>query len=86
MKTTVFAIFLLISAASAQEATEEAIILNEELQFLEDQSTKTGPMLTSRMELESRPRDIQVDSLEKRYFGEESDRISIQTSAIKKRR
>lgn len=72
----------------AQDESEEAIILNQELQFLED-SAKTvsvGARVDTTPQVKPRMRAVKVDSLEKQYFGEESDdRISTGAAAPKRR-
>jgi hypothetical protein len=74
------------SLALAQSAEEEAIILNQELQFLED-SVKNVETVSLRADRESQfKRALNEPTLEKRYFGEDvqEDVISTRTSGLKR--
>lgn len=79
---------LLSTAALAQDASEEAIILNQELQFLEEAannvsiSTVTAENRTQQEDA----RPINTDSLERQYFGDDSDNVSTRAAAPTKRR
>ena len=70
----------------AQNATEEAIILNQELQFLEDSANNVNLTTTSNQTLQERANPINTQSLEKEYFGEElEDGIKTKAAAPKRR-
>jgi hypothetical protein len=87
MKTfLVLAFSLWMSLAFAQTAQEEAIILNQELQFLED-SVKNVEMVSFRTDQKSGvEKALNEPTIEKRYFGEEieEDVISTRTSGLKR--
>lgn len=75
----------LTSAIFAQDAAEEALILNQELQFLEE---SIKPIQVSTLEgsnLPSKSRSGEKPSLEKIYFGDDSDSISSRTAAPKRK-
>ena len=71
----------------AQTAQEEAIILNQELQFLEDSISNTQAMSINTTNTDAdRNRAINEDSLERTYFEEtEEDSISTRTASPKRR-
>lgn len=77
-----------MGAFAQTTAAEEAIILNQELQFLEDsvnniQSVSTN---TSSDTIEARDRAINNESLERTYFGEAEEDVVNTRSAGQKRR
>ncbi len=78
--------FLFFASAYAQDTSQEAIILNQEMQFLEDSvsnNTLRNAEVTEAPAPESRNR---MDSLERTYFGESSeDSVTTQTAAPKRR-
>lgn len=76
-----------IYAQTERTATEEAIILNQELQFLEDSVNNVQAVSVNTTEAaESRDRAINNESLERTYFGEtEEDVVNTRTSAPQKR-
>jgi hypothetical protein len=85
-KILLLASILLLNQAWAQEAEEEAIILNQEMKFLEE-SAQSAPIISA-----TRPKNqnnavsaINEDSLERKYFGSEQDTISNKTAAPKRR-
>lgn len=89
-KILILALATLSAAAFAQSqrtAAEEAIILNQELQFLEDSVNNVQAVSVNTADsTESRDRAINSDSLERTYFGEtEEDVINTRTSAPQKR-
>ncbi len=77
--------------AGLQDASEEAIILNQELQFLEDSAnnvaveTRTDTTST-RIAAPERARAVESESLEAKYFGEETDETIRTRAAAPKRR
>lgn len=78
---------LITGGAFAQTATEEAIILNQELQFLEDSVNNVQAISINTDSTASRQRALNEPSLERTYFGEEieEDTVSTQTAAPKRR-
>lgn len=81
----ILALSVLTFGAIAQTATEEAIILNQELQFLED-SINNVQSVSINTNTEKQ-RALNEPSLERTYFGEdlEEDTVSTQTAAPKRR-
>jgi hypothetical protein len=85
-------IFILALTAAAitafgQSEAEEAIILNQELQFLEE-SVRTVETVTVRARDEDRRnRALNEPTLERRYFGEaiEEDVVSTRTAGQRRR-
>lgn len=77
---------LLVSTAGfAQEAQEEALILNQELQFLEDTVRPTQITSLEGSDLAPRARTPgETQSLERIYFGDETDNISSRMAAPKR--
>jgi hypothetical protein len=86
MKTTFIAFFLLAGTAVAQEALEEAMILNQEIQFLEERAASARPVTAIKEERAARGHDVNVQSLEEKYFGDDSDNVSVKTSGPRRRR
>lgn len=76
---------LVTPAAWAQDSSEEAIILNQELQFLEETANSISISAAPEVSPQQRARPIQSQSLEERYFGEGSD-DTIQTRTAAPRR
>lgn len=81
--------FLLVAASAwAVDSAEEALILNQEMQFLED-TAKNGPIISTIDPLQdnSTPtRAINDDSLERQYFGSDEDTVKTKTAAPKRTR
>jgi hypothetical protein len=78
---------LLSFGAFAQSAAEEAIILNQELQFLEDSvSNIQSVSLNTKGNNEATNRALNTKSLERTYFGETSEDSVNTRSAGPKRR
>jgi hypothetical protein len=86
-KILILAMAAVTTAAFAQSAAEEAIILNQELQFLEDSVNNVQSMsLNTKDAALATDRAINDESLERTYFGEtEEDVVSTRQSGIKKR-
>ncbi|MFP5384718.1 MAG: hypothetical protein ACLGHN_01475 [Bacteriovoracia bacterium] len=88
MKRFLILVLGLVSAGSyAQNATEEAIILNQELQFLEDSVNNVQSVSINTSPEARRSRALNEPSLETKYFGEdlEEDVVSTQTASPKRR-
>lgn len=86
-KILILSLILVSTAAFAQTAAEEAIILNQELQFLEDSVKNVQAVSVNTTDSEaSRDRAINEESLERTYFGEtEEDSVNTRTSGPKRR-
>lgn len=70
----------------AQSKAEEALILNQEMQFLEEaaKEIRTTPELSQR---ENRSRSAEETSLERTYFSDaEKDEIRVRAAAPKRAR
>ena len=71
--------------AFAQDAQEEALILNQELQFLENSVAPTQITSLEGSDLAPKRRTPgETQSLERIYFGDESDSISSRVAAPKR--
>jgi len=75
----------------AQDASEEAIILNQELQFLEDSANNVAvdsrvDTTSTRVAAPRRIRSGETESLEAKYFGEDLDETLSTRAAAPKRR
>ena len=86
MTKILFAGILLSSLAVAQDGSEEAIILNQELQFLEETASNVTIISAPTIRSQEAAQPIQTDSLERMYFGNEEDNVSTRTAAPKRRR
>jgi hypothetical protein len=92
MSKILFLGLLLSTIASAQDASEEAIILNNELQFLED-SAKDVDIISTSTSAPSRSFDrasqglsAKGESLEDQYFTDtKEDEVSSRKAAPKRR-
>jgi hypothetical protein len=80
------ACILLSSLAIAQDGSEEAIILNQELQFLEETANNVTIINAPVTRSQEAAQPIQTDSLERLYFGSDEDNVSTRTAAPKRRR
>ena len=80
------ACILLSSLAIAQDGSEEAIILNQELQFLEETANNVTIISAPATRSQEAAQPIQTDSLERIYFGNDEDNVSTRTAAPKRRR
>ncbi len=74
--------FLVSTSAWAIDPTEEAIILNQEMQFLEE-AAKVGPTIStiSPDSENTLSPAINDDSLERQYFGSDEDSVQTRTAA-----
>ncbi len=88
-KILILALASLTSSAFAQTtAAEEAIILNQELQFLEDSVSNIQSVSTNTTSSTVQPgeRATNSESLESTYFGEtEEDSVSTKSAGQKRR-
>ena len=86
-KILILSLIALSTMALSQTATEEAIILNQELQFLEDSVNNVQSMaLGGNTSNSSLNRALNEESLEKTYFNDyQEDEVSTR-SAVPKRR
>lgn len=86
-KILILTLSLTSFTALAQTAAEEAIILNQELQFLEDSVNNVQAVSVNTIDREgAKNRAVNEESLEKTYFGEtEEDSVSTRTSGLKRR-
>lgn len=86
-KFLILGLLTLSGVVLAQSAAEEAIILNQELQFLEDSINNVQSMAidTNNTTL-PRDRALNEESLEKTYFNDvEEDEVSTRTAGPKRR-
>lgn len=86
-KFLIFAVAGFSTLALAQTAAEEAIILNQELQFLEDSINNVQSMaIDNTNSTAPRDRALNEKSLEKTYFNDvEEDEVSTRTASPKRR-
>jgi hypothetical protein len=87
-KFFILALGLLSLNALAQTAAEEAIILNQELQYLEDSVNNVQAISVNTSDTTTpKDRALNEPSLERKYFGEEveEDSISTRTAGPKRR-
>lgn len=87
-KNLILALGLISAGAIAQTANEEAIILNQELQFLEDSVQNVQAVsINSSDDTKAKNRALNEPSLERTYFGEDVEEDIVTTkSAGQKRR
>lgn len=77
---------LLTPTLWAQDGSEEALILNQELQFLEESASTISVQAKNDSTPQERARPIDTSSLEEQYFGSDSeDVIKTKTAAPKRR-
>ena len=70
----------------AQDSTEEAIILNQELQFLEESANDVKILTAKSTPTQERARPIDTQSLEQKYFGNDmEDNVKTRAAAPKRR-
>ena len=88
MMNKILLLTLLVTPALwAQDSSEEAIILNQELQFLEESANSVSVQARNDLTPQQRALPIETQSLEQRYFGEGSDdTIQTRTAAPKRKR
>jgi hypothetical protein len=88
MKTYLLIVLGLFTAsAGAVTPTEEAIILNQELQFLQDSVTQIQNSSITVDDESKKNRALNRPSLERTYFGEDSeeDQVNTRTAGPKRR-
>lgn len=77
---------LIPMAAFGQDVSEEAIILNQELQFLEEAANNVTILSAKETNNQKRSRPIETQSLERQYFGEDlEDDVATKAAAPKRR-
>ena len=77
---------LLTPTLWAQDSAEEALILNQELQFLEESANNVTILSANSVPTQERARPIDTESLEQKYFGNEmEDNVGTRTAAPKRR-
>jgi transcriptional regulatory protein LevR len=83
----ILALSLTTLSAFSQSVEEEAIILNQELQFLEDSVKNIQSVSTNANDEVQKNKAINEPSLERTYFGEdvEEDTVSTRTAGPKRR-
>lgn len=87
MMNKILALGLLLSTTVwAQGPSEEAIILNQELQFLEDAANNVSIISANTPITQESTRPVNTKSLEERYFSDEAeDSVQTRTAAPKRR-
>jgi len=78
-------ILLSIGLAYGTDTQEEAIILNQELQFLQESAAKTRIQNDSNAATPEQKRSESLPSLEETYFGSEDEDSVTTRSAARKR-
>lgn len=77
---------LLTPTLWAQDSAEEALILNQELQFLEESANNVTILSATTPLSQERARPIDTDNLEEKYFGNDmEDKVETRTAAPKRR-
>lgn len=76
--------FLFSHLSLARSLQEEALILNQELEFLEN-SVKEIEFANNQDRQSQFNKALNEKSLEQTYFGEESDSVSNKASGVKRR-
>lgn len=85
-KIFILALIIATQNALSQSAEEEALILNQELQFLED-SVHAKPLSTTTAQTNTNQPTLKAENLERTYFGSsDEDSIQTRTSAPKRRK
>ncbi|MGE3611578.1 MAG: hypothetical protein AB7I27_18450 [Bacteriovoracaceae bacterium] len=88
MRKILIVTFLTLSLpVIAQDGLEEAIILNEEMQFLQDsaKNVKTETLSVNSITPSSTRERSNESSLENVYFSDDKDQIKLRTAAPKRR-
>ena len=83
----ILALSLISLSAFAQSAAEEAIILNQELQFLEESVNNIESVSVNTTDSAAKERALNEPALERTYFGEdtEEDTVNTRTAGPKRR-
>jgi hypothetical protein len=87
MMTKILLLGLLLTPTLwAQDSAEEALILNQELQFLEESANNVTILSANSIPNQERARPIDTESLEQKYFGNDmEDNVGVRTAAPKRR-
>lgn len=89
MMTKILLLGLLLTPTLwAQDSAEEALILNQELQFLEESANNVTILSANNTNVptQERARPIDTQSLEQKYFGNDmEDNVGTRTAAPKRR-
>ncbi len=86
-KFVILALTAVTFSVFAQSEAEEAIILNQELQFLEESVRSVETVTVKSSDEAQRNRALNEPTLERRYFGEavEEDVVNTRTAGPKRR-
>lgn len=77
---------LLTPTLWAQDSAEEALILNQELQFLEEAANNVTIISANQTPTQESASPMDTESLEKKYFGNDlEDSVGTRTAAPKRR-
>jgi len=77
---------LLTPTLWAQDSAEEALILNQELQFLEEAANNVTIISANQLPTQDSASPMDTKSLEEKYFGNDlEDSIGTRTAAPKRR-
>jgi hypothetical protein len=87
MMTKILLLGLMLTPALwAQDAAEDALILNQELLFLEESANNVTILSATTSPTQGRSRPIDTKSLEERYFGNDmEDSVGTRAAAPKRR-
>jgi hypothetical protein len=87
MMTKILLLGLLLTPTLwAQDSAEEALILNQELQFLEESANNVTILSANSVPTQEGARPIDTESLEQKYFGNDmEDNVGVRTAAPKRR-
>jgi hypothetical protein len=77
---------LIATHAWGQEPSEEAIILNQEMQYLEESANNVTISSNTDTSINEVKRPVRNESLEKEYFGNEAESTISTKAAAPKRR
>ncbi len=87
MNKILIGVLFITTQAVAQNTSEEAIILNQELQFLEDSANNVSIISATNRTPQDRSMPIDTDSLEEKYFGNElEDDVASRAAAPRRQR
>ena len=87
MMTKIFLLGILLTPTLwAQDSAEDALILNQELMFLEESANNVTILSATTVPTLDRARPIDTKSLEQKYFGNDmEDNVETRTAAPKRR-
>lgn len=87
MNKILMATLFMATSVMAQTASEEAIILNQELQFLEESANNVSIISATKRTPQDRAMPMDTDSLEEKYFGNElEDDVASRAAAPRRQR